>query len=71
MEIPGREKIISENKMGIPSASHGLKQGDRVTHPAFGAGVVSKFVSKDKVEILFSKVGRKLLHLEYTNLEKV
>ncbi|MDY6971876.1 MAG: UvrD-helicase domain-containing protein [Thermodesulfobacteriota bacterium] len=49
----------------------GFSQGDRVNHPAFGAGVVSKFVSNDKVEVLFRNVGRKLLHLEYTTLEKI
>jgi DNA helicase-2/ATP-dependent DNA helicase PcrA len=49
----------------------GFSQGDRVRHPAFGPGVVSKFVSKDKVEVLFRNAGRKLLHLEYTTLEKI
>jgi DNA helicase-2/ATP-dependent DNA helicase PcrA len=53
------------------SAVGGLSQGDRVRHPAFGAGVVSRFLGKDKVEILFRNFGRKLLHLEHTRLEKV
>lgn len=48
----------------------GLSQGDRVTHPAFGPGVISRFVGDTKVEVLFKKAGRKLLHLEYTRLEK-
>ena len=51
--------------------SSGLSQGDRVRHPAFGPGVVSKLISNDKVEVLFRNAGRKLLHLEYTTLEKV
>jgi DNA helicase-2/ATP-dependent DNA helicase PcrA len=51
--------------------STGFSQGDRVRHPAFGPGVVSKFVSNDKVEVLFRNAGRKLLHLEYTTLEKI
>jgi len=51
--------------------SVGFSQGDRVRHPAFGPGVVSKFVSNDKVEVLFRNAGRKLLHLEYTTLEKM
>ncbi|MBK5100722.1 MAG: DUF3553 domain-containing protein [Desulfobacteraceae bacterium] len=50
---------------------YGLTQGDRVSHPAFGPGVVSKFIADDKVEVLFRNVGRKLLHLEYTTLEKI
>jgi len=28
-------------------------------------------MDKEKVEVLFRDVGRKLLHLEYTTLEKV
>lgn len=50
---------------------YGLTQGDRVSHPAFGPGVVSKFIADDKVEVLFRNVGRKLLHLSYTTLEKI
>jgi DNA helicase-2/ATP-dependent DNA helicase PcrA len=42
-----------------------------VRHPAFGPGVVSRFPDTDKVEVFFRNVGRKLLHLEYTTLEKV
>lgn len=52
-------------------ASSGLSQGDRVNHPAFGPGVVSKRIADDKVEVLFRNAGRKLLHLEYTTLEKI
>jgi DNA helicase-2/ATP-dependent DNA helicase PcrA len=65
---PIREQTVSP--VGPKSAS-GLSQGDRVEHPAFGPGVVSKFVGDDKVEVLFRNVGRKLLHLDYTTLEKV
>jgi DNA helicase-2/ATP-dependent DNA helicase PcrA len=49
----------------------GFSQGDRVNHPAFGPGVVSKLVKGDKVEVLFRNFGRKLLHMAYTTLEKV
>jgi len=42
-----------------------------VSHPAFGHGVVSKFLDKEKVEVLFRDVGRKVLHLGYTTLERV
>ena len=48
----------------------GLRAGDRVKHPAFGHGVISKLVDKEKVEVLFRDFGRKLLHLGYTSLEK-
>jgi len=53
------------------SSSQPFFQGDRVRHPAFGPGVVSKFVSDDKVEVLFKTAGKKLLHMSYTTLEKI
>ncbi len=48
-----------------------FSQGDRVKHPAFGQGVVSKSVATDKIEVVFRDAGKKLLHLEYTTLEKI
>ena len=51
--------------------TYDLRPGDRVNHPAFGHGVVSKFMDGEKVEVLFRDAGRKLLHLEYTTLEKI
>lgn len=47
-----------------------LNPGDKVKHPAFGPGVISKVIADNKVEVFFRNVGRKLLHLEYTTLEK-
>ncbi len=58
------------HEIKIQSDGIALSQGDRVTHPAFGPGVISKFVGDDKVEVLFMKAGRKLLHLHYTSLQK-
>jgi DNA helicase II / ATP-dependent DNA helicase PcrA len=49
----------------------GLRSGDRVRHPAFGQGVVARLVGEDKVEVLFKDVGRKLLHMGYTVLDKM
>ncbi|MBE9593135.1 MAG: ATP-binding domain-containing protein, partial [Proteobacteria bacterium] len=51
--------------------SSALKQGDRVNHPAFGTGVIAKFMGDDKVEVIFKDKGIKLLHLGYTSLEKI
>ncbi len=45
--------------------------GDKVEHPAFGPGVVSKLVDREKVEVLFRNAGRKLLHLAYTTLHRI
>jgi DNA helicase II / ATP-dependent DNA helicase PcrA len=55
----------------METGSSGLRPGDRVRHPAFGRGVISRFIDGTKVEILFRDVGRKLLHLEHTTLEKL
>jgi ATP-dependent DNA helicase UvrD/PcrA len=54
----------------VPKHPSGLRPGDRVRHPAFGQGVISKLVGSEKVEVLFRDEGRKLLHLGYTSLEK-
>ena len=65
-------KMPDRSGMSSTKASSGdLRTGDRVMHPAFGKGVVSKFVDSNKVEVLFSSVGRKLLHLEHTTLTKI
>jgi DNA helicase-2/ATP-dependent DNA helicase PcrA len=55
----------------VPKKPAGLRPGDRVRHPAFGQGVISKLVDEQKIEVLFRDVGRKLLHLGYTSLEKM
>jgi len=49
----------------------GLKPGDRVNHPAFGRGVIARFLDEDRVEVIFQDRGIKLLHLGYTSLEKI
>jgi DNA helicase-2/ATP-dependent DNA helicase PcrA len=59
---------VQERSQEAPA---GLRAGDRVKHPAFGHGVISKLVDKEKVEVLFRDFGRKLLHLGYTSLEKI
>ncbi len=53
------------------SSSQPFSRGDQVRHPAFGPGVVSKFLSGNKVEVLFKTAGKKLLHMSYTTLEKI
>jgi DNA helicase-2/ATP-dependent DNA helicase PcrA len=64
--LSAKQPLVQEHK-----EPQGFSTGDRVRHPAFGPGVVSKFMGDDKVEVLFRDVGRKLLHLEYTTLEKI
>jgi DNA helicase-2/ATP-dependent DNA helicase PcrA len=54
-----------------PESPSGLRPGERVRHPAFGQGVVSKILEKEKIEVLFRDAGRKILHLGYTTLEKI
>ncbi len=53
------------------TGGRGFRPGDRVRHPAFGPGVVSRFQGKDKVEVFFRNAGRKLLHLDYTTLDRI
>jgi DNA helicase-2/ATP-dependent DNA helicase PcrA len=65
---PVRHASIYQHQEGTPSE---LRPGDRVSHPAFGQGVISKFMDDEKVEVLFRDWGRKLLHLGYTTLEKM
>ncbi len=47
-----------------------FKEGEKVVHPAFGPGVISRRAGSDKVEVLFKEVGRKLLHLKATTLTR-
>jgi len=62
---------VSEKPALPRSGSRPFSQGDKVRHPAFGPGVVSRLVPGNKMEVLFKNFGKKLLHLEYTSLEKV
>jgi DNA helicase-2/ATP-dependent DNA helicase PcrA len=65
---PVRHAHIHQHEEDQP---YELRPGDRVSHPAFGQGVISKFMDEEKVEVLFRDWGRKLLHLGYTTLEKM
>lgn len=66
----GRE-LPRDNFHTGQTGSAEFNQGDKVRHPAFGPGIVSKFMADDKVEVVFRDAGKKLLHLEYTTLEKI
>ncbi|UCF56751.1 MAG: UvrD-helicase domain-containing protein [Deltaproteobacteria bacterium] len=68
IQWPMGEARIYQDDKGHPSQ---LRPGDRVNHPAFGQGVISKFMDDEKVEVLFRDWGPKLLHLGYTTLEKM
>lgn len=69
---PARDTPLPGKVRERPSEpSAGLRAGDRVKHPAFGHGVISKRLDQEKVEVLFRNFGRKLLHLGYTSLEKI
>jgi DNA helicase-2/ATP-dependent DNA helicase PcrA len=68
MSVPG---IMEKEDVRGGKGLWGIRTGDRVRHPAFGRGVVSRLVGDKKVEVLFMDVGRKLLHLDHTTLEKI
>ena len=63
--------IIPDTPEAPPADQSALKPGDRINHPAFGAGVIARFLGEDRVEVIFRDRGLKLLHLGYTSLEKV
>ncbi len=63
--------IVPDTPEIPPADQSALKPGDRINHPAFGAGVIARFLSEDRVEVIFRDRGLKLLHLGYTSLEKV
>ena len=74
--IPSEDTALSSGlsfeSMDPPGGdSAGLKPGDRINHPAFGIGVVARFLGEDRVEVIFRDRGTKLLHLGYTSLEKI
>ncbi|MCG6878461.1 MAG: DUF3553 domain-containing protein [Deltaproteobacteria bacterium] len=70
-ERPGWHKQRAGTGFTNASSPQSFSPGDRVRHPAFGAGVVSKFHPGDKVEVFFKTAGKKLLHMSYTTLEKI
>ena len=73
-EVSGQGRTrapVVERTTPAQSVGIGFAPGDRVRHPAFGAGVVSRVIGEEKIEVLFRDAGRKLLHLGYTTLEKV
>ncbi len=65
-----RPAVPSPAAVSTGSGDQCFKTGDKVIHPAFGPGVVSRLAGSDKVEVLFKKVGRKLLHLKATTLTR-
>ena len=48
-----------------------FKIGDIVKHPHFGVGEVLEILSSEKIKVFFEEKGITLLHLKYTNLEKL
>jgi DNA helicase-2/ATP-dependent DNA helicase PcrA len=64
-----REKK-SELKDFTPQLSQ-FKVGDVVKHPHFGLGEVLEIVTPEKIKVFFENKGITLLHLKYTNLEKL
>jgi len=67
----GARKKGFANRFRRADRSPPFSQGEKVLHPAFGTGVVYRLVVGNKVEVLFKNFGKKLLHLEYTTLEKI
>lgn len=48
-----------------------FRVGDIVKHPHFGVGEVLEIIGSEKIKVFFEEKGITLLHLKYTNLEKL
>jgi DNA helicase II / ATP-dependent DNA helicase PcrA len=68
--VVGSKPLYKPSNMTTEGSSE-LKQGDRISHPAFGPGVIARFMGNEKVEVIFKDRGIKVLHLGYTSLEKI
>jgi DNA helicase-2/ATP-dependent DNA helicase PcrA len=68
----GRARPSAAARLEEPDAAHGLKLGQRVKHVKFGEGVVLRLDgvgANVQVEVNFERAGRKVLMLQYANLE--
>ncbi|MEZ0343606.1 MAG: UvrD-helicase domain-containing protein [Caldimicrobium sp.] len=74
ISINGKKSFISsfqeKSKEDTTYGSSPFKVGDLVRHPHFGEGEVLE-VSGDKIKVNFVNKGPTLLHLKYTNLERL
>ena len=64
-------KMDSEKKLNGLSHDNMFNPGEKVIHPAFGPGIISKLTADNKIEVLFRDAGKKLLHLKHTTLTKI
>ena len=67
LELYQEEKI---KETTIPKLTK-FKVGDVVKHPHFGMGEVLEIITPEKIKVFFENKGITLLHLKYTNLEKL
>jgi len=44
------------------AANEGFQQGDRLSHPTFGEGIVQKVIFPNKIEVLFRNDIKTLIH---------
>ena len=61
----------SEKNLNGPGHDNMFNTGEKVIHPAFGPGIISKLTADNKIEVLFRDAGKKLLHLKHTTLTKI
>ncbi|MEW5722721.1 MAG: UvrD-helicase domain-containing protein [Thermodesulfobacteriota bacterium] len=62
---PGRR----ENLAPPPSPAAGFSPGQRVSHPVFGLGRVTRVLDDRKIKIDFDHFGSKTLHLDFAGLK--
>ncbi|PIE56436.1 MAG: DNA helicase UvrD [Desulfobulbus propionicus] len=69
-----RFRGAARRKLGKGSAAvqgENLEVGTTVEHPFFGRGTIQAVPGPRRVEVAFARHGRKILHLDYANLDIV
>lgn len=62
---------ISADEDGILRDRPELKEGNWISHPMFGEGVIQKRVGRDKLVVLFQSLGIKKISLKFSQVEPV
>ncbi len=68
--VEQERQLLSSQEISFPSSDSDFKVGDLVKHPHFGEGEILEIMG-EKVKVNFLQKGLTLLHLKYTQLEKI
>jgi len=63
VELEWSQQIHASNRaIRQYAANEGFQQGDRLSHPTFGEGIVQKLIFPNKIEVLFRSDVKTLIH---------